>query len=63
MENQNKAGIFDDVFARIQSNKAKKDAGFVTSISPPFTRLAERYPGWVKGTYTILTANSGINRI
>lgn len=62
MEEQIKAGIFSDVFNRIQANKAKKDAGFVTSISPPFPRLAERYPGWVKGTYTILTANSGIGK-
>lgn len=54
--------IYDNIYDKIINNKKKKDAGNVTSISPPFSRLAKKYPGWVKGTYTILTASSGIGK-
>lgn len=62
MEEQNKVKIFDTLYNKIVLNKDKKEAGNVTSISPPFPRLAKKYPGWVKGTYTILTASSGIGK-
>jgi Steigviridae replicative DNA helicase len=62
MSEQAKVEIFDSIFERIKINKDKKDAGFVTSISPPFERMAQKYPGWVKGTYTILTASSGVGK-
>jgi replicative DNA helicase len=54
--------IFDTLRNKIIYNKEKKEAGNVTSISLPFPRLAERYPGWVKGVYTILTASSGVGK-
>ncbi len=57
-----KAKIFDSLFSKINSNMAKKESGGITSISPPFPRLAKKYPGWVKGTYTILTASSGVGK-
>lgn len=63
MENQkDKAKIFNVIYDKIVKNKDKKEAGKVTSISPPFARLSKKYPGWVKGTYTILTASSGIGK-
>ncbi len=40
----------------------KKENGGFTSISPPFSRLAKKYPGWVKGTYTIISASSGVGK-
>lgn len=61
-EEKDKAKIFNTIYDKIVRNKEKKEAGNVTSISPPFPRLAKKYPGWVKGTYTILTASSGIGK-
>lgn len=52
--------IFNEIKAQIIHNKEKKESGGVTSISPPFTRLAKKYPGWVKGRLTLVTASSGI---
>lgn len=54
--------IFNHLYDTISYNITKKESDGFTSILPPFERLAERYPGWVKGTYTILTANSGIGK-
>lgn len=61
-EEKDKVKIYDSIYNKIVDNKNKKDSGLVTSISPPFPRLAKKYPGWVKGTYTILTASSGIGK-
>ncbi len=52
--------IFDNLYNKIESNIEKKELGGITSIVPPFPRLAKKYPGWVKGTYSIITASSGI---
>lgn len=57
---QDKVTIYDKVLEDIKQNKTKKEGGRATSIPPPFPRLAAKYPGWIKSTYTILTANSGI---
>lgn len=54
--------IYNKLYEKIIDNHTKKENGGLTSISPPFTRLSKKYPGWVKGTYTILTASSGIGK-
>ena len=54
--------IFDNLYNKIESNIEKKELGGITSIVPPFPRLAKKYPGWVKGTYSIITASSGIGK-
>lgn len=53
--------IFDKIYTSINNNLEKKENNGVTSIVPPFERLAKKYPGWVQGTYTIISASSGIN--
>lgn len=54
--------IFNNLYNKIQTNIDKKEAGGITSIIPPFERLAKKYPGWVKGTYSLITSNSGIGK-
>lgn len=54
--------IFNSLVDKINDNFKKKQEGGFTSIIPPFKRLAEKYPGWVKGTYTIITAGTGIGK-
>lgn len=54
--------IFNSLYDKINDNLSKKENGGITSISPPFPRLSLKYPGWVKGTYTILTASSGVGK-
>lgn len=54
--------IFNNLYNKIQTNIDKKDAGGITSIVPPFERLSKKYPGWVKGSLTTLTASSGIGK-
>lgn len=54
--------IFNNLYNKINDNYIKKGNGGLTSISPPFPRLAQKYPGWVKGTYTIVTASSGVGK-
>tara|TARA_R110000868_G_scaffold369503_1_gene632888 strand:+ start:1280 stop:2371 length:1092 start_codon:yes stop_codon:yes gene_type:complete len=54
--------IFNKIYSKIESNLIAKKAGKVTTISPPFPRLALKYPGWERGKYTIITANSGIGK-
>jgi len=54
--------MFDKLYERILSNKEAKEQGKINSISPPFPRLAERYPGFEKGKYHIYTASSGIGK-
>jgi hypothetical protein len=52
--------IFDSIESKIKANLAKKESGIATSINVPFPRLSQRFPGWTKGSHTIITANSGI---
>lgn len=55
--------IYDDLYKSIEHNIAKKESDGFTSILCPFSRLSNKgFPGWVKGTYTILTASSGIGK-
>lgn len=54
--------IYNKIYKNIENNLIKKESGGITSISPPFERLSKRYPGWVKGTYTIISASSGVGK-
>lgn len=55
--------IYDDLYSQIEHNISKKESDGYTSILCPFDRLSKRgFPGWVKGTYSIITANSGIGK-
>lgn len=54
--------MFSKIYEKILKNKEAKDNGMVNSISPPFPRLAEKFPGFEKGTYWIITASSGIGK-
>ncbi len=54
--------IFNDLKDQIIYNKTKIESGGVTSISPPFQRLSKKYPGWVKGRQTLITASSGVSK-
>lgn len=62
MEKTYKEQVFDKLYEKIVTNKEKKENGEITSISSPFSRLNERFPGWEKGVYTIITASSGIGK-
>jgi replicative DNA helicase len=53
---------FDDLFETIKTAKENKEKGQYNSILPPFPRLAEKYPGWVKGRLNLITASSGIGK-
>ncbi len=54
--------IYNDLYNEINKNLEKKNSGGLTSISPPFLRLSEKYAGWTKGTLTTVTANSGVGK-
>lgn len=54
--------MFNIIYEKILHNKTRKEEGKITSIYPPFERLSEKFPGWEKGTYTILTASSGVGK-
>lgn len=54
--------IFDKIYEKISSNINLKKSGKITTINSPFERLSEKYPGWEKGKYTIITASSGIGK-
>lgn len=54
--------IFNQLYDKIEYNVTKKESDGYTSILCPFERLSTRFPGWVKGTYSIITANSGIGK-
>jgi hypothetical protein len=53
---------FKEVISKIESQKAIKENGGITSILPPFPRLAEEYGGFTKGSITAITANSGVGK-
>ncbi len=54
--------IFNSLYEKIKTNKKNKDEGKQNSIVFPFTRFSEMFPGWEKGKYYLLTANSGIGK-
>ena len=53
---------FESIISQIERNKAIKDAGGITSIAPPFPRLAQYYGGFTKGSITCITAASGVGK-
>ena len=53
--------IFNQLYESIEKNVIKKESDEYTSILCPFERLSNRFPGWVKGTYDLFTASSGMN--
>lgn len=53
---------FEKLLAQIEHNKTLKETGGLTSIPPPFPRLAEHYGGFTKGSITCLTAASGVGK-
>lgn len=56
------ATIFDRAKAQIKTYKEDKEEGRVNSLPVPFPRLANKFPGWERGMYVIITANSGIGK-
>lgn len=54
--------IFNELYNTIERNIIKKESDGHTSILPPFPRLAQKFPGWVKGKLNIITASSGIGK-
>ena len=56
------ATIFDQAKAQIRTFKEDKEEGRVNSVPVPFPRLADKFPGWERGMYVIITANSGIGK-
>lgn len=53
---------FKEVISKIESQKAIKERGGITSILPPFPRLAEEYGGFTKSSITAITASSGVGK-
>lgn len=53
---------FKALVSKLETNKTIKENGGITSILPPFERLAERYGGFTKGSITAITAGSGIGK-
>lgn len=53
---------FKEVIGRIERQKQIKESGGITSIVPPFPRLADEYGGFTKGSITCITANSGVGK-
>lgn len=56
----NSVKMFEKVYQKIKNNKELKESGKQLSITSPFPRLSQIYPGYEKGRYYIYTANSGI---
>ncbi len=53
---------FESIIAQIERNKEIREAGGITSIAPPFPRLAQHYGGFTKGSITCITAASGVGK-
>ncbi len=62
MKKEGRVKIFNQLYDSIEKNIIKKESDGYTSILCPFDRLSKRFPGWVKGTYSIITASSGIGK-
>lgn len=54
--------MFDKVYNKILENKQLKESGKQLSITPPFPRLAEKFPGFEKGKLIEISAASGIGK-
>lgn len=53
---------FNKLINQIEKNKQVKELGGLTSIPPPFARLAQNYGGFTKGSITCYTAASGVGK-
>ena len=53
---------FEEILSTIENNKNLKEQGGITSILPPFSRLAQKYGGFTKGSITAITAGSGVGK-
>lgn len=53
---------FQELISTVERNKTIKELGGITSILPPFPRLATRYGGFTKGSITAITASSGVGK-
>lgn len=56
------AETFKEIVEKLKKNKELKEQGKVTSILFPFKRFSKVFPGWERGTQTIITASSGIGK-
>lgn len=54
--------IFNRAYEQISTYKTDKEKGIMNAIPVPFSRLSRRFPGFERGRYTILTANSGVGK-
>lgn len=53
---------FQSILHEINKNKLIKEAGGLTSVPPPFPRLAQYYGGFTKGSITCITSASGTGK-
>lgn len=53
---------FQAILNEIEKNKIIKEQGGVTSIVPPFPRLAQHYGGFTKSSITCITSSSGTGK-
>lgn len=53
---------FDQIIYEIERNKLVKESGGLTSVPPPFPRLALHYGGFTKGSITCITSSSGTGK-
>ena len=53
---------FQSILHEINKNKLIKEAGGLTSVPPPFPRLAQHYGGFTKGSITCITSASGTGK-
>jgi len=56
------AETFNEILEKLKLNKRLKEEGKVTSILYPFKRFSKVFPGWEKGTQSIITASSGVGK-
>lgn len=56
------AETFKEIVEKLKKNKELKEQGKITSILFPFKRISKVFPGWERGTQTIITASSGIGK-
>jgi replicative DNA helicase len=61
-ENKQHSGeeLFDSTLAEIEKNQERAASGQVNCIPVSFPWMAQYYPGVERGTYQIVTANSGV---
>ena len=53
---------FESILNEINKNRLIKESGGLTSVPPPFPRLAQYYGGFTKGSITCITSASGTGK-